>query len=89
MHLSHPLHSTPNSTTYLHEASANIVIGQVEDGRVEDGARVVDLLDLQTVEERLNLQHSQQRRLGGAHSLASRDQLHVALQTRTRAERTP
>ena len=65
----------------LHERSDQVVVGQVEHLRVEDGAGIVHLLHDQTVRERRDTQHVQQGSLRTAHLVTFVDQVHVILKT--------
>ena len=60
-----------------HELGPEVSLGDVEDGRVEDGAGVVNLLDDQTVGEGGDVQHVEESGLGHADPLAGLDQVDV------------
>lgn len=50
----------------LDEFGADILVGDIEDRRVKDGTTVVNLPYLQSVSERMNVQHSEERSFGSA-----------------------
>merc|ERR1719373_703554 len=60
-----------------HEAGAQVVVGDVQDGGVEDGSGVVDVADDQAVSERRDVEHVEERGLGHANLVALLDQVHV------------
>ena len=59
------------------DVGLQVLVGDVEDGRVEDGAGVVDLLDHQPVGEGRDVQHVQEGGLGHTDPVAGRDQVDV------------
>merc|ERR1719412_1464311 len=61
----------------LHEGSLEVIVSDVEDLGVEDGAVVVDVLDHQAVRGGGDVQHVQEGGLGHADLVANGDQGHV------------
>jgi len=55
------------------ELLANILIGDVQHGRVEDRTAIVHLQDLQSVSEGVNVEHTEERGLGSSHLLVLLD----------------
>merc|ERR1719322_483490 len=59
------------------ECGAEVSVGDVQDGRVEDGARVVDVPDDEPVGERGDVEHVEERGLRHADLVALLDQVDV------------
>merc|ERR1719210_1225161 len=60
-----------------HEHVLDVVISDVQDGGVEDGALVIHLLDEQTIGEGGDLQHVQQSCLGSSDLVTNSDDGHI------------
>ena len=60
-----------------HEAGAEIVVRDVQNGRVEDGAGVVDVANDEAVGERGDVQHVEQRGLGHADLVSLLDEVDI------------
>merc|ERR1719174_1310134 len=60
-----------------HELVLDVIVGDVQDGGVEHGSLVVDLLDDQTVAEGEDLQETEEGGLGGADLVTGGDNGHI------------
>ena len=60
-----------------HELGLQVGLGDVEDGRVENGARVVDLLNGESVGEGRDVEHVQEGSLGHTDTITGLDQVDI------------
>merc|ERR1719383_880073 len=61
----------------IHEDCLQVIVSNVQDGRIEHGSRIVHLLNDQSIGEGRDLQHIQEGSLGHTDLFASSDQMHV------------